>query len=95
MLVLVDHLLQREQFTTYQDYFTNLLSVVTSFFSSAGWGLAIGTGRLNGNPDRVGVVVDAASDAAEDEDDMMMPVDAVTTIKVMMEDRYRSSTSAF
>ena len=47
------NLFQREQFSSYQDYFAFFLSGITSFLTSgAGWGLAIGTGRLNGNPNR-------------------------------------------
>ena len=45
--------------------------------------MAIGTGRLNSNPNRVGAAVDdVAAVTEEEEDDMMKTVDAVTTIKV-------------
>ena len=78
---------QREQFSNYQDYFAHFLTGITSFFTSGGWGLAIGTGRwLNSNPNRVGdaatAVADVAAATVEEEGDMMKSVDAVTTIKV-------------
>jgi len=78
----------REQFSSYQDYFAFFLSGIASFLTSgAGWGLAIGTGRLNGNPNRVGSAdvadVAVAAAAEEGENDMMKSVDAVTTIKLL------------
>ena len=91
---LIVHSLQREQFSNYQDYFSHLLSSITSLFTSGGWGFAIGTGRLllgggSGNPNRVGAAALAADNAAESaaegeemEEDVMKSVDAVTTIKV-------------
>ena len=94
---LIVHSSQREQFSNYQDYFSHLLSSITSLFTSGGWGFAIGTGRLliggggGGNPNRVGAAALAADNAAEGEEmeeDMMKSVDAVTTIKVQSaEDR--------
>ena len=84
--------MQREQFSNYQDYFSHLLSSITSLFTSGGWGFAIGTGRLllgggGGNPNRVGAALadtaaESAAEGEEMEEDVMKSVDAVTTIKV-------------
>ena len=81
--------MQREQFSNYQDYFSHLLSSITSLFTSGGWGFAIGTGRLllggggGGNPNRVGAALAAdTAEGEEMEEDAMKSVDAVTTIKV-------------
>ena len=91
---LIVHSLQREQFSNYQDYFSHLLSSITSLFTSGGWGFAIGTGRLllggggGGNPNRVGAALaadtaaESAAEGGEMEEDAMKSVDAVTTIKV-------------
>ena len=89
---LIVHSLQREQFSNYQDYFSHLLSSITSLFTSGGWGFAIGTGRLllgggGGNPNRVGAALadtaaESAAEGEEMEEDVMKSVDAVTTIKV-------------
>ena len=90
---LIVHSLQREQFSNYQDYFSHLLSSITSLFTSGGWGFAIGTGRLllgggGGNPNRVGAALaadsaaESAAEGGEMEEDVMKSVDAVTTIKV-------------